>query len=245
MLYVFKRRLTVDRCKGRRCSLTKKLLPAGFIRARSFSQAPIARSSSDRSGCVVDRPRFNRATCKTRLSLSTWSSLKRQASETLRPCRNIRSKRQRSRASFRLPLAASISRSTSRLVRCFRPLSPSVALAPAAPCFPVFRAFIILSRVSPVRSGRNPCKQRVGFFNYRQNVPFCRGGSTGGREGQQKPERRNNPLRFEPFRLRPCVRPQLPFAHDARRVSIRTRQQRLWDAEDRDLRAFANRLIMC
>ena len=78
--------------------------------------------------------------------------------------------------------SASISRSTSRLVRCFRPLSPSVAFAAAAPCFPVFRVFIILSRVSPVRSGRNPCKQRVGFSDYLQNVPFCREINTAGKE---------------------------------------------------------------
>ena len=48
----------------------------------------------------------------------------RQASDTRKPCRNIRSNKQRSRTSFLLPLVASINRSTSRLVRCFRSLSP-------------------------------------------------------------------------------------------------------------------------
>ncbi len=71
-LYFCRARLTVDRCNGLRCSLTKNVLPAGFIRARSFSHAPTARSSSPRSGCVVDRPPFSRKTCGTRLSVSTW-----------------------------------------------------------------------------------------------------------------------------------------------------------------------------
>jgi hypothetical protein len=51
-----KARLTVERCNGLRCWLTKKLLPPGLSRERSFSHAPIARSSSVRSGCVVDSP---------------------------------------------------------------------------------------------------------------------------------------------------------------------------------------------
>jgi hypothetical protein len=59
-------------------------------------------------GYVVDNPPFNRATCSTRLSVSTWSSLIPQASETRKPCRNIRSNKHRSRTSFLLPLAASI-----------------------------------------------------------------------------------------------------------------------------------------
>jgi hypothetical protein len=33
-LYLRKARLMVDRCSGLRCSLTKKLLPSGFMRAR-------------------------------------------------------------------------------------------------------------------------------------------------------------------------------------------------------------------
>ena len=139
-------RLTVDRCNGLRCSLTKNALPVGFIRARSFSHALMARSSSPRSGCVVDNPPFNRATCSTRLSVSTWSSFIRQASDTRKPCRNIRSNRQRSRASFLLPLVASISRSTSRPVRCFRSLispapgqcSPPSRPRAGPPVFPLF-----------------------------------------------------------------------------------------------------------
>src|SRR5205823_5498907 len=63
--YLRSARLTVERCNGVRCSLTKNVLPADFIRARSFNQAPIALSSSPRSGCVVERPPFNRATCNT------------------------------------------------------------------------------------------------------------------------------------------------------------------------------------
>jgi hypothetical protein len=63
----------VDRrtVQGFRCSLTKNTVPVGFIRARSFSHAPMARSSSPRNGCVVDNPPFNLATCNTRLSMST------------------------------------------------------------------------------------------------------------------------------------------------------------------------------
>ena len=68
------------------------------------------------SGAAVSQC-FNLATCKTRLSVPTWSSFMRHASDTRKPCRNIRNNRQRSRASFRLPLVASISRSTSRPVR--------------------------------------------------------------------------------------------------------------------------------
>jgi len=166
-LYFRMARLTVDRCNGFRCSLTKNVLPVGFIRARSFSHAPMARSSSPRSGCVVDSPCFNRATCNTRLSVSTWSSFIRQASETRKPCRNIRSKRQRSRASFRLPLTASISRSTSRPVRCFRSVS-------SPPMFRLLRPFIVLSRVYPARYPGNPHKQGLGLLEYRQNVSFCR-----------------------------------------------------------------------
>ena len=166
-LYFRRARFTVDRCNGCRCSLTKNALPVGFIRARSFSHALTARSSSPRSGCVVDRPPFNRATCKTRLSVSTWSSFNPQASDTRKPCRNMRSNRQRSRASFRLPLVASISRSTSRPVRCFRSLS-------SPPVFPLLRPFIILSRVSPVECPWNPHKQGRGLFKYRQNESFCR-----------------------------------------------------------------------
>jgi hypothetical protein len=49
----------------------KERLPVGFIRTRSFSHAPTARSSSPRKGCVVDSPPFNLATCSTRLSMST------------------------------------------------------------------------------------------------------------------------------------------------------------------------------
>jgi len=53
-----------------------------FIRARSFSQAPMTRSPSRRSGCVVvvDNPALYRATCSTRLLVSTWSSFSRQTS---------------------------------------------------------------------------------------------------------------------------------------------------------------------
>ena len=36
-LYFRKSKLTVERCNGLRCSLTKKLLPVGFIRARQPS----------------------------------------------------------------------------------------------------------------------------------------------------------------------------------------------------------------
>src|SRR5208337_994858 len=74
LLYVCMSKLTVDRCNCLCCSLTKNALPIGFIRARSLSHALIALSSSLRKGCVVANPPFNRATCNTRLSVSTWSS---------------------------------------------------------------------------------------------------------------------------------------------------------------------------
>jgi hypothetical protein len=54
--------LTVQRCNGFRCSLTKNILPSGFSQARSLSHAPTAHSSPPRNGCVVDRPPFSRAT---------------------------------------------------------------------------------------------------------------------------------------------------------------------------------------
>ena len=59
-LYVRKRRLTVERCNGFRCSLIK-IVPTeegGFIRARSLSHALMVLSSSLRNGCVVDKPPF-------------------------------------------------------------------------------------------------------------------------------------------------------------------------------------------
>jgi hypothetical protein len=65
-LYFRTARLTVDRCSGVRCSLTKKLLPVGFMRARCFSQAAIALSSSPHSGWMVESPRFKRVTYSTR-----------------------------------------------------------------------------------------------------------------------------------------------------------------------------------
>ena len=60
-LYFRRARFTVDRCNGCRCSLTKNVLPVGFIRARSWSHALTARSSSPRKGCVVDKPLKTRA----------------------------------------------------------------------------------------------------------------------------------------------------------------------------------------
>ena len=44
------------------------------------THALTALSSSLRRGCVVDKPSFNRATCNTRLSVSTWSSFNSRAS---------------------------------------------------------------------------------------------------------------------------------------------------------------------
>src|SRR5271166_6647004 len=147
-LYFRRARFTVERCNGFRCSLTKNVLPVGFIRARSFNHEPTALSSSSRRGCVVDSPPFNRETCSTLLSVSTWSSFIRQASDTRKPCRNIRSNKQRSRTSFLLPLVASINRSTSRPVRCF------LSLSSPRQCSPLLRPFIILSRV----------KRKRGFY---------------------------------------------------------------------------------
>ena len=79
-----------------------------------------------------------------------------QASDTRKPCRNMRSNKHRSRISFLLPLVASINRSTSREVRCFRslisanprPVFPA-EVRPGAepPVFPLFGVLIVLSRV--------------------------------------------------------------------------------------------------
>ena len=61
-----------ERCRGFRCSLRKnarpKTLPGAFRRARSTSQALMARISSPRRGWVVERPPLRRASCSTRLS---------------------------------------------------------------------------------------------------------------------------------------------------------------------------------
>src|SRR5438105_4951760 len=65
LLHAFTIRLTVERCKGLRCSLTKNVLPVGSIRARCLSHAPMAFNSSPRKGWVVENPRFNRTMCKT------------------------------------------------------------------------------------------------------------------------------------------------------------------------------------
>jgi hypothetical protein len=97
----------------------KCLLPVGFIRVHSFSRALMARSGRN-IGYVVDNLPSNRETCGTRLSVPTSSSFTPQASHTRKPCRNIGTNRQRSRASLRVSFVASINRSTSRLVRCFR-----------------------------------------------------------------------------------------------------------------------------
>src|SRR5271157_87945 len=147
-------KLTVDRCNCLCCSLTKNALPIGFIRARSLSHALIALSSSLRKGCVVANPPFNRATCNTRLSVSTWSSFMPQASDTRKPCRNIRSNKHRSRISFLPPFVASINRSTSREVRCFR----SLISASPRPVFP--------AEVCPVPD--------LPFFPLLACLSFCR-----------------------------------------------------------------------
>ena len=72
-LYFSRSKLTVERCNGLRCSLTKKVftMSGTLMRVRSFSQAAIALSSPPQGGCVVDNPPFNRATSSTRLSAST------------------------------------------------------------------------------------------------------------------------------------------------------------------------------
>src|SRR5205823_6815886 len=68
------------------------------------------------AAAIVEQPR---ATCSTRLLVSTWSSFIRQASDTRKPCRNIRSNKQWSRTSFLLPLGASIKPLNLREVMCF------------------------------------------------------------------------------------------------------------------------------
>jgi len=110
-------------CNGLRCSLAKERL-AGRFHPGTFFHA-LALSSSPRRSCVVDNPPFNRATCSTRLSVSTWSSFIRQASDTRKPCRNIRSNKQRSRARSCCPWSIQSTVQTSQLVRCFRSLPPA------------------------------------------------------------------------------------------------------------------------
>jgi hypothetical protein len=61
--YFFKARLTVERCIGLSCSLTKNIIPSGF--SRSPNQTLIALRSSPRNGCVVESPPFSRRTCST------------------------------------------------------------------------------------------------------------------------------------------------------------------------------------
>src|SRR5271165_6173315 len=107
----------------------RDVLNSALEKYRTGQAEPIlVGGEKQRRGCVVASSisrLFNRATCNTRLSVSTWSSFIPQASDTHKPRRNIRSNRQRSRTSFLLPLVASINRSTFRMVRCFRSLPPS------------------------------------------------------------------------------------------------------------------------
>ena len=119
--------------------------PTGRFHPDAFFQ-PSVDGSKFVAGCVVDNPPFNRATCSTRLCMSTWSSLIAQTSDTRRPCRNIRSKRQRSRTSFLLPFVASINRSTSRAVRCLRWLA-SLSPLGSVPRFFTFSPLHVLSTV--------------------------------------------------------------------------------------------------
>ena len=144
--YLRSSRLTVERCRGLRRSLSKVDRPGAFIRKRSTSQVLIARISSPRRGWVVKSPPLRRATWRMRLSMSTCTSTRPQATETRSPWRNINRTRQRSRTSFRLPRTASKRRSNSLPERCFR-------------------SFTVLSRVSPPGEPQNPCKQGgVGFW---------------------------------------------------------------------------------
>jgi transposase len=46
----------------------------------------LARSSSPRSGCVVDSPSLSRWMCNTRLAMSTWDTCNPQASDTRSYC---------------------------------------------------------------------------------------------------------------------------------------------------------------
>jgi len=105
---------TVLRERGARRSLINSVLPSGCIRSRSASHFLTALISSPRNGCVVESPFFRRRTCSVRPSRSRSATVKPSASDTRRPCRNIRSNRQRSRLAFRRPWAATISFSISR-----------------------------------------------------------------------------------------------------------------------------------
>jgi hypothetical protein len=93
--------LTVARCIGLRCSLTKNALPVGFMRARFFNQAAIARSSSPRSGCVVDKPPSQAGDVQ---DAAFGVHLLELQAASLRHAEAVAEHQQQSRASLRLPL---------------------------------------------------------------------------------------------------------------------------------------------
>jgi hypothetical protein len=59
-------------------------------------------------------------TCSTWLSMSTRDNRSPHASDTRKPCRNISHSKPRSRVSWRVPLVAAHSFSTSADMRCLR-----------------------------------------------------------------------------------------------------------------------------
>ena len=87
---------------------------------------------------------------------------------------------QKTRINARLSLVASINRSTSRPVRCLRSLSSppgqaSFFLLPGScrrPVFPLFRRFIILSRVDPFGPPEKPANRAGGFGSIYKRVHF-------------------------------------------------------------------------
>lgn len=106
-------------CNNFRYSLTKNVSPVGLHTGAFSEPAPIALKLSRRSGCVVDSLPFNLTTA-TRSFAIHLMGFDTKGSETRKPCEREAYKRQRSRASFLRPFGASINRSSSRPVRCFR-----------------------------------------------------------------------------------------------------------------------------
>jgi hypothetical protein len=117
--------------------------------------------------------------CNTRLCASTWSSLSRQASDTRKPWRNIRSKRQRSRASLRMPRVTAISFPTAYPVRWLR----SALLRAAFVFLAVFRlagSFIVMWIVGKLNVDswqaetlKKPYKPGFPFSKWTTNLIKC------------------------------------------------------------------------
>ena len=178
-----KARLTVDRCNGLRCSLTKNVLPVGFIRARSFSHALMALNSSPRSGCVVDSPPFNRATCKHAafgVHLVEFQSgrppTRAGRAGTSTATGNGRGPRSGCPCRLDQPFNLAPGEVLAVAVIAARPRPFFLLPGPCRrPVFPLFRRFIILSSVRPFGTPEKPVNRAGGFGSIYKRVSFFRG----------------------------------------------------------------------